>query len=679
MLSLHLTPRQRAPFHGAFAFGMVLLAGCASQAPTTAEVPAGARNADDLMVIDCLLPGQVRKLGAGASYISQRRPIKTTASDCEIRGGEYVAFDRADYATALKIWLPMAQTGDKEAQTYVGEIYEKGLGIQPDYQAAAMFYEKAAAQGHSRAMINLGNLYEKGLGVTMDKVAALNWYRRASGITNDTIEYNSTFEVRAQAQQTEIESLKGQVSAQTAKVEQLEGRLAATQRQLKARKQSLLEAQKRQHEQQLALIAEESKAINQQSKEVIAQLRAELAAAREDVNAEQSELASLNQKADAQGKELAGLSGGTLLASADAPAIEIIDPPIALTRGMPTVRLRAGTQKKEIVGKIKAPAGLKSLSVNGKAQSVDDYSLFWVEVPVRGVRTPVKIEAVDGKGQTISFDLSLVAEEQSVEKSTRLVEAATLNTGGDTQLGNYYALVIGNNTYKFFPALETAVNDATETAKLLREQFGFSTTLITNAGRYQILSELNKLRETMTNKDNLLIYYAGHGELEEANDRGYWLPVDAEPGNTTNWISNVSISDLLNTIPAKHILVVADSCYAGKLSQASVPRVDVDMTPEAQAEWVRIMSKARARTAMTSGGVAPVIDNGGDGHSIFASAFLETLGKQAGVVDGYSVYREVLGKVRTRAKALKQQQIPEYAPLRYAGHEAGEFFFQARR
>lgn len=679
MLPLQLSTRSRASLQGMLAFGVVLMAACASQPPAATEGPSGARNADDLLVIDCLLPGQVRKLGAGASYISQRRPIKTTASDCEIRGGEYVAFDRADYATALKIWLPMAQTGDKEAQTYVGEIYEKGLGIAPDYPTAARFYEKAAAQGHSRAMINLGNLYEKGLGVTMDKVAALNWYRRASGITNDSIEYNSTFEVRAQAQQSEIDKLKGEVNAQTAKLEQLEGRLAATQRQLKARKESLLAAQQRQHQKELALIAQESKAINQQSREVIAQLRAELAAAREDVFAEESELASLSQKADAQGKELSGLGGGALVASADAPVIEIIDPPIALTRGVPTVRMRAGTHKKEIVGKIKAPAGLKSLSVNGKQQSVDDYSLFWVEIPVRGVRTPVKIEAEDGKGRRISFDLSLVAEEQVVDKSTRLVEAATLNAGNDTALGSYHALVIGNNTYKFFPTLQTAVNDATETAKLLREQFGFKTTLITNASRYQILSELNKLRETMTDKDNLLIYYAGHGELEEANDRGYWLPVDAEPGNTTNWISNVSISDLLNTIPAKHILVVADSCYAGKLSQASVPRVDIDMTPEAQAEWVRIMAKARARTAMTSGGVAPVIDDGGNGHSIFASAFLETLGKQTGIVDGYSVYREVLGKVRTRAKALKQQQIPEYAPLRYAGHEAGEFFFQARR
>ena len=49
----------------------------------------------DLEIVDCLLPGQVRQLG-NSSFLSQRRPMRTTASECSIRGGEYVAYDRAD-------------------------------------------------------------------------------------------------------------------------------------------------------------------------------------------------------------------------------------------------------------------------------------------------------------------------------------------------------------------------------------------------------------------------------------------------------------------------------------------------------------------------------------------------------------------------------------------------------
>src|SRR5690606_31269667 len=142
----------------------VFLSACDTQPDGDASHPAAdSKNPDDLMIIDCLLPGQVKKLGSFTTYLTARRPIKTTATDCEIRGGEYVSFDRADYATALKIWLPQAQAGDAEAQTYVGEIYEKGLGLKPDYEAAALWYTKAAEQNFSRAQINLGNLYEKGL------------------------------------------------------------------------------------------------------------------------------------------------------------------------------------------------------------------------------------------------------------------------------------------------------------------------------------------------------------------------------------------------------------------------------------------------------------------------------------------------------------------------------------
>ena len=62
--------------------------------------------------------------------MTARRPIRTTQADCEIRGGEFVAYDRANYQTALQVWMGQAEGGDAEAQNYVGEIYAKGLGTQ---------------------------------------------------------------------------------------------------------------------------------------------------------------------------------------------------------------------------------------------------------------------------------------------------------------------------------------------------------------------------------------------------------------------------------------------------------------------------------------------------------------------------------------------------------------------
>jgi len=348
-------------------------------------------------------------------------------------------------------------------------------------------------------------------------------------------------------------------------------------------------------------------------------------------------------------------------------------------RGLPSIPVTPQVKEKEIVGKIKAPQGLKSFKVNGVSQPVDEYNLFWVTVPVDGSKKTVKLEAIDKNNQKVSFNFSVVPEQSSLASAGDAGTRIASGVAAGLNLGTYHALIIGNNAYAEYPKLETALNDAVETEKVLRERYGFKTTLLRNATRYDILAALNKLRETLTENDNLLIYYAGHGEIDDTSNRGFWLPVDAKQDDPRTWISNVSISDILNTLKSNHVLVVADSCYAGTLSVAALPRVDESISEEVQREWIAAMLNARARMVLTSGGVAPVMDNGGDGHSLFARAFLETLRQNSGIIDGHSIYRDVLKRVQTRAKQLDTRQTPEYAPARYAGHEAGEFFFNGRK
>ena len=146
----------------AFGFALVMLAGW-----PVAPAQAAVRNAEDLMIVDCLLPGQIRKLGRQATYLSARRPVRTTQADCEIRGGEYVSYDRANYQTALKVWLEGAMSGSAEAQNNVGEIYAKGLGTAPDYGMAFQWFKKAADQGYGYAIIGGAGpigFYEKSVG-----------------------------------------------------------------------------------------------------------------------------------------------------------------------------------------------------------------------------------------------------------------------------------------------------------------------------------------------------------------------------------------------------------------------------------------------------------------------------------------------------------------------------------
>ena len=164
-----------------------------------AAATKGMVKRSDVEIVDCLLPGQVRQLG-NSTFLSQRRPIRTTTAECTIRGGEYVAYDRADIKQALRIWMETAQGGDPEAMTNVGEIYERGMGVPPDYVQAAQWYQKASDKGYSRALFNLGTMYEQGLGVEQDQLKALNLYRQAWGIKEDNIIFASA----AQREQDEL-------------------------------------------------------------------------------------------------------------------------------------------------------------------------------------------------------------------------------------------------------------------------------------------------------------------------------------------------------------------------------------------------------------------------------------------------------------------------------------------
>ena len=89
----------------------------------------------------------------------------------------------------------------------------------------------------------------------------------------------------------------------------------------------------------------------------------------------------------------------------------------------------------------------------------------------------------------------------------------------DVDFGRYQALVIGINEYKNLPKLETAVNDATAVADVLRQRYGFEVTLLLNPGRSEVIRAMDKLRGELTERDNLLIYMI-EGLVEATNGPG---------------------------------------------------------------------------------------------------------------------------------------------------------------
>jgi peptidoglycan hydrolase-like protein with peptidoglycan-binding domain len=234
------------------------------------------------------------------------------------------------------------------------------------------------------------------------------------------------------------------------------------------------------------------------------------------------------------------------------------------------------------------------------------------------------------------------------------------------EFGRNHALIIGIDAYQNIPRLTTAVADAKAVARVLRWDYGYEITLLDNATRADIIGTLDGLRKTLTENDNLLLYYAGHGWLDKDADRGYWLPVDATRDSRINWVSNTDITDTLKAMRAKHVMVVADSCYSGTLTRG----LKIELrTPD----YLSRISAKKARTVLTSGGLEPVADTGSAGHSVFAKVFLEVLRENTGAIDMSALFPDIRRKVMLNAK-----QIPQYSDIRYAGHEGGDFLFVRR-
>jgi hypothetical protein len=526
---------------GAAAAMMFLAAGYGSNAADKAK--EGLITKQDLEIVDCLLPGQVRSLG-NTSYITPRRPIRTNAADCRIRGGEYTAYDRADYKSALRVWMELANTGDADAQNNVGEIYERGLGGEPNYAAAIIWYQKvidnkgASESGKSRALFNLGTLYEQGQGVEKDQLHALNLYRRAWGLPEDSVMYTS-------AKDREVGELR----------KELEQAVSEKDQQIELMTKQLKELQKKSSTDSATMQTLVSKLVAERS--------------------------ATQQRLDAMPK----------LASAGAG---------------------------------------------------------------NGTREPV-----------------------AAGSTTTIVGNTVGVKVGNADFGRFYALIIGNQNYDQLENLKTPRHDAERAAKILKEKYGFSVQMIEDANDVAMLKALNDLNAVLKPNDNLLIYYAGHGYRLQSDkfESGYWLPRNADkPPNDTFWVPNEQITSHIGRLLAKRVLVVADSCYAGLLS-TDPSFFFLDKPTEVSADYIAFKLPKRSRLLIASGGDNPVLDEGGQGNSVFAKAFLDVLESNDRIMTAPALFSMVQGKVKEGAQRNHFAQQPEFKSIKGAGHEVGDFFF----
>jgi len=746
---------------------IAFFSGCMSNNPTTSNQLSHPTVAD-LQVVDCLLPGQVRQLGNKASYITARRPTNTTAADCRIRGGEYVAYDRANLKSSLNVWMPAAQAGNAEAQANVGEIFERGIGGSPNYEAAVIWYSKAAQQGNSRAQFNLGTLYEQGFGVPKSKKTALNWYRKAWGLASDTLIYQSSAKVEQQAIRSR---LQGQISAKSSQLGTLNSQMQVLQTQLEKQnelnnqisassransassaeqlaqakaksnaktlqlqeknrqeRQQLVEKNQREKQQILAknqreaqklletqqlLAAKKLQAqqLESQKQQQLQELEAKNLAAKRALEAEQ--LQAQNQQETQKVNEIQALLAKNKLASQklqqqnEQQAIQLqaqhkreTEKLLATQKMLQENKLQSAQQLAQIKAKTQqllaknevetqqllAENELQTQQLLAKndiktqqLQTKNSQERRQLQAQVAQLRNQISTleeEKANSEQQITQLPVFRQPPKEAVQSTSADSENSSISAKG-VKFGRYFALVIGNQNYSSLDSLATPKKDAQQVASVLESKYGFSVQLLLDASNIEVMKAINNLNSVLKEDDNLLIFYAGHGSRVSgaAGEEGYWLPVNAEqPPEDTFWVSNEFVTRHLSRIKAKRVLVVADSCYAGLLSSAP-SYLFMGGDQNQSNEYLKYKLAKKSRLILSSGGDKPVLDNAGQGNSVFARAFLQVLKSNREIMAGPQLFLKLRDRVVRGAKVVGYNQVPEFKAIKGAGHEVGDFFF----
>lgn len=595
--------------------------------------------------------------------------------------------------TALGVWLEAGKAGDKEAQTTLGEIFEQGIGVEPDYTLAASWYKKAADQNYTRALVNLGYLYEAGLGVQRDSQKALQLYRRASGLA-EAVAYEYTPDVAPieSSLANELVRLRTTIDEMQAEKQQLGIDLQQSRALLAKRNQdedALANAQQTidelssdvdNRDEQIARLHAEALAKQQLAAQQEAAARDKLEQTIErqldTIRVREAELTARIAEADLLTDEIAEFERASVQLAPDndalaqrsviGPSISLVDPQLPTTRGLVKVTVAAPGETQKLIGRVSAPAGLLALAVNSVPTEANAAGVFSYVLSTKNAVTDVIVTAIDAQGKQANLSFQILKQPSPSAPEER--------DEPDIKLGEYHALLIGNSQYQNLPQLSTPGNDVERLRDILENRYGFRVTVLKNVTRYEILSALNDFRARLTTDDNLLIFYAGHGDLDKGNMRGHWLPVDAEPESTANWVSNVAVTDIVNVMNARQVMLIVDSCYSGTLTRSSISRIDGALTDAERETWLKVLSEKRARVVLTSGGLAPVMDAGGGKHSVFAKALITVLANNTELLAGRSLYQAVAARVAYAASNYEFEQIPQYAPIARAGHEAGDFF-----
>ena len=253
------------------------------------------------------------------------------------------------------------------------------------------------------------------------------------------------------------------------------------------------------------------------------------------------------------------------------------------------------------------------------------------------------------------------------DETSKGISIEELESPVQQQKRTNYLLAIGIDDYQHVPKLYNCVKDVNDlievlTNKYLFEKKNIKTLFNEKATRRNIYQAFMKMAETLTADDNLIVYFSGHGEYNKIIGKGYWIPVNAEERDYSQYFNNSEIKDLLSAIKSHHTFLISDSCFSGALFAKGLGK-----------NVSRRYEKDPSRWGLTAGRNEIVSDGKPGDNSPFAESLLYRLkntDKPIGVA-------ELCAHVTEYVQA-NSNQTPIGEPLKVEGHKNGQFVFHLK-
>ncbi len=233
--------------------------------------------------------------------------------------------------------------------------------------------------------------------------------------------------------------------------------------------------------------------------------------------------------------------------------------------------------------------------------------------------------------------------------------------------GNNYLFVIGIDDYEHWAVLNCAVKDIEDFTDVLLDRYKFKKEHVFSlkneeATEQRIRKGFKEIKQVITEKDNLVVYFSGHGHYDPDDLSGYWIPVNARHGDDYEYeyIDTLFIADRLQKINSLHTFLIIDACFSGTMV------TQLKSSPRAE--------RYKSRKIFTSGRAEVVSDGPAGGNSPFAEGILMTLRKN---LNPYLRASEFIVDVTSYVEK-QVTQTPIDGTLLNAKDEGGDFVFHLK-